>query len=252
MSPEDFTSIEERLKHSAFLQPAEGHALKVWRYMDLPKLVMLLRNQELFLSRLDRFEDPYEGSLTAKTIEWLERYFVANPDLKDPIDVVFDFYKRNVKRTFACCWHGNQHESEAMWRLYCPSGQGVAIQTTYGKLVEGIKSDPNLYVGCVRYEDFATYALPDANLFAVAMLKRASFSHEREVRIMASPSGELDRLAIPWDVDALTEHVYVNPYAPSYFYDAAVTVIEALAPSIVKKVCWSGMRAAPLFGAATA
>jgi len=34
---------------------------RVWRYMDIGKLVALLNTATLFFCRLDRLRDPYEG-----------------------------------------------------------------------------------------------------------------------------------------------------------------------------------------------
>ena len=44
-------------------------------------------------------------------------------------------YTKDFRRqTAISCWHENQYESAAMWQLYNPSNDGIAIQTTFGKL----------------------------------------------------------------------------------------------------------------------
>ena len=35
--------------------------IKVWRYLDLPKLIDLLETQSLYFARADTLEDPLEG-----------------------------------------------------------------------------------------------------------------------------------------------------------------------------------------------
>ena len=37
---------------------------------------------------------------------------------------------RAFKSTLVNCWHQNEFESEAMWRLYSENNKGIAIQTT--------------------------------------------------------------------------------------------------------------------------
>ena len=71
-----------------------------------------------------------------------------------------------------------------MWRLYCPGNNGVAIQTSYSKLVETIASDLELYIGRVTYIDYDSQGFPLGNFFYPVMHKRVSFAHEQEVRLV--------------------------------------------------------------------
>lgn len=43
--------------------------IKVWRYMDIPKLVSTLDKNALFFARSDKLSDPSEGLLTKASIE---------------------------------------------------------------------------------------------------------------------------------------------------------------------------------------
>ena len=36
------------------------------------------------------------------------------------------------------CWHMNDHESAAMWKLYLKSNEGIAVQSTYETLRDSI------------------------------------------------------------------------------------------------------------------
>ena len=47
------------------LKPAPHDA--VWRYTDVPKFVSLLAHRALYFARLDRLDDPFEGSLPRRT-----------------------------------------------------------------------------------------------------------------------------------------------------------------------------------------
>ena len=249
----DLGSIAERLKHSVFRQP-ENARLKVWRYMDLPKFIWLLTERKLAFPRLDTLADGHEGSITNKTIEWIKRS-MRDQKTQDGWDVISKHFKQVPGRTFVSCWHANDHESEAMWRLYCGLGGGVAIQTTYDLLVASIEEQRDVYIGCVNYIDYETQSIPDANFYAPVMHKRISFAHENEVRLVTSPEAARGRkvqgaptvLTIPWDYERYLEKVYVSPYAPDYFHTAVRSVINAFAPNLEARLVWSYMKAEPVF-----
>jgi len=142
-----------------------------------------------------------------------------------------------------------------MWRLYCGDAHGVAIQTTYHHLVRAIEAECEVYLGCVKYIDYERDWFPDANAFYPVMHKRIAFEHEREVRMVASPSNVRalppeqapEALFVPWDNEDRIERVFVDPYAPAYFFDAVSSVVDALVPKMKERLAWSQMKAAPLF-----
>lgn len=245
--------LDRRLSHPCFLQPTNTR-LKVWRYMDLAKFVWLLKEKRLFMSRLDKLADPYEGSLTAKTIEGIDLFFRQHGSTNTWAEMS-NLYRQNQRTTYVCCWHANEQESEAMWRLYCGHGNGVAIQTTYDKLAHAIEDELDVYIGCVKYIDYDHDWFPDANAFHPVMHKRLAFSHEREVRLVSSPSAfrtsspaqPPESISIPLDLLTMVEHLYVDPYAQEYFFEAVQTIINGVEPSLSSKIVWSPMKAAPLF-----
>lgn len=245
--------LAERLSHPCFPQPANLQ-MKVWRYMGLAKFVWLLKKKRLFMSRLDRLADPYEGSLTAKTIEGINTFF-RQQGSKNKWKELSQMYRQSQATTYVCCWHANEQESEAMWRLYCANGHGIAIQTTYETLVGAIEHEHNVYVGCVKYIDYERGQFPGANAFYPVMHKRLSFDHEREVRLVSSPSAFRapsteaipESVSIPWDSSTKVERVYIDPYAPEYFFDAIQTIVNAVEPSLSSRLVWSQMKAAPFF-----
>ena len=92
-------------------------------------------------------------------------------------------------------------------------------------------------------------------MFIPPMHKRIAFAHEREIRMVTirhdlqqmAPEEVPPTISIPWDCDALVEQVYVDPYAPEYFFDAVRTVIRSIAPSLEDRLTWSFMKASPIF-----
>lgn len=254
--PEDIpesSKLENRLRHPCFPQPRDPKA-RVWRYMDLPKFIWLLKSSRLYMSRLDRLGDPYEGSLTSKTIEGID-LFLRQRGAKENWSGMSKFYRQNQATTYVSCWHMNEQESEAMWRLYCGDAHGVAIRTTYDHLVGAIETEHEIYVGCVKYIDYEREWFPDANAFHPVMNKRLAFEHEREVRLVTSPSRfrasppdpTPEGLFVSWDSDVRVERLFVDPYAPAYFFHAVESVVDALAPNLKARLVWSQMKAAPVF-----
>ena len=205
------------------------------------------------MSRLDKLADPYEGTLTAKTIEEIHQFF-RRVRSKDGWAQMSKLYRQNQRTTFVCCWHANDQESEAMWRLYCGQANGIAIQTTYEHLVRAIENEIDVYVGFVKYIDYEREWFPDANAFHPVMHKRLSFEHEREIRLVSSPSAFRSSppeqnpaaISIPWDSSALVERIYVDPYAPEFFYEVVQAVLDAFEPSLSSRLVWSHMKDAPL------
>lgn len=236
----DSHALPKRLSHPCFPQPRDAN-VKVWRYMDLAKLISLIQSRRLYLARLDQLADPYEGSTTQLTATGIDR-FLKNVGSENGYKDLKGFYRKSRESTFVSCWHANEHESEAMWRLYGGLSGGVAIQTTYAKLVQSIEQVGEVYIGLVRYIDYSTAWFPDANAFYPVMHKRASFAHEREVRLVwywgspPEPDNPPSSLSIPWDIEAFAEKIFVDPYAPGYYFEAVKAVLSSMAPNLVSRL----------------
>ena len=251
-APENFPQserLEVRLSHPCFPQPVSS-VVPVWRYMDLAKLVSLLTSRALYLTRIDQFTDPFEGTTTERTAAGIAE-FLRRTGSKNQIADVLQFYETSRKGTFVSCWHASEHESEAMWRLYSGGAGGVAVQSTYAALLDSIRWQQGLYIGQVSYVDYAKASFPDANAFYPVMHKRLAFAHEREVRIVrylpespteSQPTG----LSLPIDLAAVCQAIYISPAATEYYFDAVRSVVQAIAPSLQARLQWSNMSALPV------
>lgn len=249
------SSLEDRLSHTCFPQP-ENSSVKVWRYMDFAKFIWLLKEKKLFLSRVDKLGDPYEGSHTIKTIQGIEE-FLHRHKAKEGWGHLAEIYRQARAETYVCCWHEGEYESEAMWRLYSPNGNGVAIQLTYQELVHSIENQHEIFIGRIRYIDYSREWFPDANIYHPIMHKRIAFSHEREVRMVCRSGGQryepmpengtLPFTSVPWDPARWVHKIYVDPYAPKYFFEAVDAVIDSMMPGIRSRLVWSQMRELPIF-----
>jgi len=220
--------------HPAFLQPADRTA-KIWRYIDLARLVALLSSRSLYFPRLDQLDDPFEGSLSkAEFDHWKEVAEAGERDGTLPahwkgryLDILLGNSRRARKAVYVNCWHLSDSESEAMWRLYSPSGQGVAVQSSYETLANVLpaKIYNGCYLGLVRYTDHHREQMPGGNIFNAVTHKRRAFEHEKEVRAVIwfgdrGPDVDRDQvdnplgLSVPLEPHALIESIFVSPAAP--------------------------------------
>jgi hypothetical protein len=208
----------------------------------------MLSTHALAFTRVDSLEDPFEGSVPASVYE----------EWKAQNGGLIDRARSGLRRqTFVSCWHANNVESEAMWRLYCGSRDGIALQTTYEKLDASLPG--GVLLGVVKYLDYECDKLPPRDPLALLMRKRQAFEHEHEVRALIWPSesraGVVPKnfdaddtvINVPWDADRFLEHIYVSPYAEDWYRKVVAAVIKQFAPRLVDRLTWSHMRGVPVF-----
>ena len=102
-------------------------------------------------------------------------------------------YESGTKRTCVSCWHQNNVESEAMWKLYTDSNKGVAIKSNISLLRKAININNNIpvMIGKVQYIDYFDASLADLDFSnwenSGGFFKRKEYSHENEIRICHKP-----------------------------------------------------------------
>ncbi|MGD0598799.1 MAG: DUF2971 domain-containing protein [Terriglobales bacterium] len=253
---------------------------KLWRYLSLDKLIDLLSTGELFFAPLSFFvkTDPFEGYLPAAAMSALAE-ITRQPvmDLESFIPVLEDHCKRtgrelasgereilqhrveDLKTTLKSfflpiahcqtvnCWHANDSESEAMWRLYADNGKAVAIETTLDALRESIQSQESehrVHIYPVKYLDFFDKGLKPRDCVVeghlTPLLKRLSYHHENEVRaFIGRVPKDLQEsrnikywqpapVRLPVDVKTLVRRVHVSPYPSEPFESSVIKICELL------------------------
>jgi hypothetical protein len=256
-------------EHWAFKKPDEEN-VKVWRYMDFTKFVSLLEKKSLFFSNPTMHGDKFEGSIT-------EADFQQNVSLRGIVEKFFsrDAAEKNEKasaesrkrlKSLVCvnCWHINEFESAAMWKLYLKSNEGIAIQSTFKRLTESFNEyrDNYVYIGMIKYIDYTRESIPKNHFINPLMHKRISFEHERELRALISrfPMGFskepprlnlspfTDGLYVPIKLDTLIEKVHVAPSSETWFYELVKSVTKKYLDSdFSEKVKMSPLNSPPLF-----
>jgi len=242
------------MPHKKELLPDDMEA-PIWRYMSFTKFVDMLHRQSLFFSRPDCLKgDNFEGTVGRASFNALEDEL--NKMGEDGGGVVggVDFQLKSLRKnssflrciTAVNCWHQNQHESEAMWRLYVHSDQGIAIKSRTSKLIKSFTEDKGLliHVGVVKYIDYDNEAIPSDNLMTPLVHKRKSFEHEKELRAIACKAAITEtrdggisiktlteEFAKPGEnvavnLTMLIESIHLAPGSPSYMTELVASVVD--------------------------
>lgn len=188
------------IKHDYCISFDEDYC--IWRYIDLNKFKSLLETRSLFFCRADRFSDPFEGSIPKKEVEFRIKmmrraadFYGApfNQEKSERQILGISSMHQNFKRgTIINCWHINDNESDAMWKLYLKSNEGIAIQTTIKRLLFAFKDTlEEIVPSKVRYIDYENeiwydpleYPFKSYNLLKPFFHKKKEFMHEYEFRL---------------------------------------------------------------------
>lgn len=222
--------------HKVFKKPDDDD-IKIWRYLDFTKLVSILDKRALFFIRSDLLTDIFEGSYPKVNIE-NPTFKLLDEQTGENISEKLSEIRRNFRKlTFLNCWHINNYESAAMWKLYLKSDEGVAIQSTFKQLAQCFETEKHVYISEVKYIDYETDRIPENNLLYPFIYKRKSFEHEKELRAIvmeSSQNGLNDEteniqdkgIYIPINLNKLIENVYLAPTAPEWFKQLLSSILD--------------------------
>lgn len=212
---QDYTEIGDH--------PSSSDDEFLWRYTSLAKLLNMIRmgdrsEMSLVAKRSDKFEDDYEGTLSKKVENELQRRIFTDMNtgtydipqtypesvreemederqmaVRDTVEKTHQkaekirgLFQTLRELTYANCWKVSEYEDSNMWRAYTSRSDGVVIKTDYEQLMDSLTTwDENLYVGNVQYIDFEH---DDMELSSVSpyFYKQNQFSTESEFRLVVS------------------------------------------------------------------
>ena len=257
--PQSWTSprFAFEANHAGF-DPPQDPETPLWRYMDFTKFVSMLETRALYLARADLLGDPFEGSLTRAEANRRAAYDARLRATHRPAKLHSSSQPKvhaEILNSIVSCWHLNAVESMAMWRLYLTGREGIAVRTTFRRLVscftpfdgqekafnaDGTDREIRVHAGVVHYVDYDSDT--PVNVPRI-LLKRRSFEHEREVRVVATdrswgnsprfgPDGQVltrfgaggDRIRV--DLETLVLSVFVAPEAQRWFADLVQAVVR--------------------------
>ncbi len=199
----------------------------VWKYLDLSKFLDLLISKKLFLSRSDKFEDQYEGTFSEPTFEEIKKLSENNPEF-------LDYYKSHREKVVVSSWHINEYESFAMWQIFTQNSEGLAIQSTLGRIQNALEDEKDIkqYIGEVNYIDYKKEYIPFDDMFFPFLFKRKSFQYEREVRIIADLSDQQikinDGIKIDVNISELIEKIYIHPKSENWYKKLVIELVSKL------------------------
>lgn len=173
-------------------------------------------------------DSPMKNTLPQGVIELLDKFEEDVSNHPKKMDAVFFNIMRNV---VVNCWHQNDYESEAMWKLYSDLNKGIAIETTAGALIDSVIDEKaeRIFFSEVQYIDFDSAQIKAQDCVVNGtlgiLLKRIAFKHEHEARLYFSPEKDYSDVEkskpsaeyIKVDVRKLIHKVYISPYATEPF-----------------------------------
>ena len=95
--------------HSQFAAPPDDVIL--WRYMDVARFIALLDSKALYFARVFELGDPWEAAWPSGLKQRAVETLGASGQM-------FGYYQLAAAQAVVSCWHENDNESVAMWRLY--------------------------------------------------------------------------------------------------------------------------------------
>ena len=211
--------------HEQILQPDDDTI--VWKYLDLSKFLDLLMCRQLFMSRSDKFEDQYEGTFSEPTFEEIKKIAENNAEF-------LDYYKTHRKNVVISSWHINEYESYAMWQIFTKNNEGLAIQSTIGRLKEALEPERGYeqYIGEVKYIDYKKEYIPFDNDFFPFLFKRKSFQYEREVRIVSDLTQHNlsinEGIKANVDISRLIRKIYIHPKSENWYKNLVIGLMQQL------------------------
>lgn len=157
----------------------------IYRIFPIGRFIQILTTKKLTLVKPKKWDDPFENALLSSTFK------IGNDTA--------NFSAKNS--VYGQCWTLHR-ETDAMWRIYSQTKDGIRIKTTPRKLLKSLQdeagkfSDIKCFIGKVKYmpsrnleECFSKINLLNSNGSGIAeslLYKRMEFSHEKEVRLIYS------------------------------------------------------------------
>ena len=179
------------------------------------------------MSRADKFEDQYEGTFSEPTFEEIRKLSKDNPEFLNQ-------YKIHREKVVISSWHANEYESFAMWQIFTQNNEGLAIQSTLGRIQNALAAEKNYkqYIGEVNYIDYKKELIPFDDDFFPFLFKRKSFQYEREVRILSDLRDTdlvIDNgLKVAVDINELIQTIYIHPKSEKWYKNLVIDLVRRL------------------------
>ncbi len=197
----------------------------IWRYMSFERFKDLLEKSTLYFSRIDKFSDFQEASMSEATRKKGRADLANQGDDGSMANLVECFSENSTTSTcYANCWTINPIESNLHWRAYGNGGSfKIAVVSTVAGLLESIENlNLNKYAGLVNYIDYQKDDSPK-NVIQKAFVKRNEYNSENEFRVLEfkgtnCPSGLFNNqkiieegISVPVNLEKLISKIMIEP-----------------------------------------
>ena len=195
----------------------------VFRYMDIDKFKYLLKEKTLYLCRIDKLQDKFEGTYSRQQIkednEWLKKIGYDDVINSEKLNRI-----RLRQQTYVTCWCLYETDLDLMWKAYIPIKDGVAIRTTVNKLIKICDNPNNNWpdISTVGYYDQANGGTLNYSVLAPFINKDLHFRFDNEIRIIYQPNIELpspEFLCLEINPSELIEEVILKPQSKIQFIE---------------------------------
>jgi hypothetical protein len=147
--------------------------------MNFKRFKSLLDREALYFCRVDKFRDPFEGTLTEPNKTIAGEVF---KDLPDAYATLEKIPETNNRFSVVKCCAMNEQEPAWLWREYV-NGYGLAIQSTFDQLTRCFNSEAehNVFIGTVKYINHKTDRQYVRNMYYPLLYKSKNFDFEKEL-----------------------------------------------------------------------
>ena len=227
----------------------EGNPI-IQRYIDITKFISLLHKKALFFTRVDKQEDPFEGTFSKPSyqarLDWLINHYKNKEEEPDRIIIekILKEYDATVFRLKSLrtlnCWHKNESESALMWKSYSSVHSGIMIKSSFENLKSSLMgASETVYISGVKYCNYEEYLMYSDNDFIPVIHKQSFYKDENEIRaIHTVPDIDINwvhdwakeesefGVFINTDLNLLINEIVIAPFAPKWYFDLVVSLCE--------------------------
>ena len=264
MKKEDifFDVLYDRMSHTTdqvhFVDEI-SNVSNICRYMDLPELIYLIKDQKLEFKQLALFEDLSENRIFLGEDVVNDTYQTSQP----PIDLPYEKFLENVKSIqdrnsltiYGLCFTLN-YDNKYMWDHYTDKQIMVKVENiqSLAKSFDVENSpNPDIFIEQIQYVDtknlhIAKEELPDyfTHPYSSAFIKDEAYEKEREIRAIC----QIDTIYTGKNVGVVTaahlppvlqintnpnqfiKEIVLSPYLPESKQEAIKSIIKSLSPHL--------------------
>lgn len=209
----------------------------IYRFTLVDRLLRLIDKRENTLVSPRKWKDPFEDILSKFKFKKADGELYKHP-FRD--------------RVYGQCWTKTE-ETDAVWRMYIPNGNGVRLKTTINKLYQSLVDaketsyvETHCYIGRVEYktEDelrawFNDKKWVQEHLLNIGcpkqaeslLFKRTEFAPEQEIRLIyLEPHNKGDDDFYHYEVDpsVVIDEITFDPRMEDGLYETYLSVIHKL------------------------